>query len=428
MPFITADNVRETSVTSGTGALTLAGAVAGYRRFRDVVSSVGDQFDYRVSDGTAWEVGVGTYSGTDTLARTVIKKSSNSNNAVNFSSNSKDVVLTFLADRAVGINNRNALVNSSFRFWQRGNPITCADGAMGPDAWSVLSESGSVVVEAGENFYGTGIGKFATASVSSTQRIGFGQVLWETDFYNGSGSTEIAWFQCRVAASSVVTVRAAVLRNTGTTDNAPRDMVNNWASTTYTAGNFFHSSWTPLAVQSVIPQVSGADLSFPFEYLSGYKNLGVLIWTQDQLTSGQELQISEPILSPFGVPQRYFPPDYTDELAACQRRFYKTFEPDVAPVQNVGNGRGTWRFPSYGAGVAHYSRDFPVVMGKIPTITTFNPNAANANWRDLTSSVDRTAGTTGISQSGCTITCDTPATALANNSIHITAEAEPSSL
>jgi hypothetical protein len=423
MPFITADNVRETSTTSGTGALTLAGAVAGYRRFRDVCS-VGGQIDYRVSDGTAWEVGVGTYSGTDTLTRSYIKKSSNSNNAVNFSSNPKDVTATFLADRAAAVNNRNALVNSSFRFWQRGNPITCADGAMGPDGWFVLSESGSVVCSGGTNWYGTGVGKFAIGEVSSTQRVGFGQVLWGTEVYNQNGGEDTWWFQCHADTTSFA-VRAAVLyNNTGTADAVVREMVNNWASTTYTAGNFFHANWVPLAVGSA----NGAgDISFPVVISGGLKNVGVLIWTENQLASGQELTIDEPILSPIGVPQRYSPPDYEAELAACQRRFYKSFEPGVAPVQNVGNGRGTWRFPSYGAGVAHYSRDFPVVMGKTPTIATYNPNAANANWRDLTSSVDRTAGTTGISASGCTITCDTPATALANNAIHVTAEAEPSS-
>ncbi len=426
MSFITADNVRETSTTSGTGALTLAGAVSGYRRFRDVVSA-GDQFDYRITDGTAWEVGVGTYSGTDTLTRTNVLYSSNSNVAVNFSSNSKDVTLAFLADRAAAIGNRNVLVNSSFRFWQRGNPITCADGAMGPDGWFLLSESGSVVVSPGSNYYGTGIGKFAVASVSSTQRIGFGQVLWGTDVYNSNGGSDIWWLQCRVTAPSAVTVRIAVLYNGGTADAAARDMVNNWASTTYTAGNFFHANWAPLAVSSMVPGLSGGDFSLPVEIVSGLKNIGILIWTQDQLTSGQELTISEPILSPIGVPQRYFPPDYTAELAACQRRFFKTFEPDVAPVQNVGNGRGALRFTTYGAGVGHLSQNFPVVMGKIPTITTYNIGAADANWRDTTNSLNRTAGTTGISRSGLGITCDTPATAMAVNVIHITAEAEPCS-
>lgn len=428
MPFITADNVRETSTTSGTGALTLAGAVSGYRRFRDVVSAVGDQFDYRITDGTAWEVGVGTYSGTDTLTRTKVLYSSNSNAAVNFSNNSKDVVLTLLADRAAAIGKRNVLVNSSFRFWQRGNPITCADGAMGPDGWFLLSESGSVVVSPGSNWYGTGIGKFAVASVSSTQRIGFGQVLWGTDVYNSNGGSDIWWLQAHVTAPSAVTVRIAVLYNTGTADAAARDMVNNWASTTYTAGNFFHANWAPLAVASMVPGLSGGDFSLPVEISSGLKNIGILIWTQDQLTSGQELSISEPILSPVGVPQRYAPPDYGAELAACQRRFCKTFPLATAPADNAGFN-GSLPGQSIASSIdPEVNWRFPVTMGKTPTVALFNPTSTTAGqWAGWAGALAN-ARSYYPSENGAVIdNTDVAAASTASFFIHATSEAEPCS-
>ena len=87
MALVVKDRVKETSTTSGTGTLTLAGAASGFQAF----SAVGDGNTtyYAVIDGTNWEVGLGTYtsSGT-TLARTTVLASTNSNNAVNFSSDS----------------------------------------------------------------------------------------------------------------------------------------------------------------------------------------------------------------------------------------------------------------------------------------------------------------------------------------------------
>jgi hypothetical protein len=97
MALITADRVQESSTTTGTGALTLAGAYAGYRRF-SAVCSTNDTTYYCIealdSNGNPsgdWEVGLGTYSGTNTLTRTTVHFSSNSNAAVNFGAGTKRV-------------------------------------------------------------------------------------------------------------------------------------------------------------------------------------------------------------------------------------------------------------------------------------------------------------------------------------------------
>lgn len=90
------DRVKDTSTTTGTGALTLANsAPTGFRTFGSVLSDADTCFYAIATSGSAeWEVGIGTYtaSGT-TLARTTILASSNSNNAVNLSSGTKDVFI-----------------------------------------------------------------------------------------------------------------------------------------------------------------------------------------------------------------------------------------------------------------------------------------------------------------------------------------------
>jgi len=99
MALVIADRVRETSTTTGTGTLTLDGAVTGFRTFGSAIGD-GNTCYYTITLGADWEVGLGTV-GTGTLARTTVLKSSNSNSAVNFGAGTKDVFVTYSADVAV---------------------------------------------------------------------------------------------------------------------------------------------------------------------------------------------------------------------------------------------------------------------------------------------------------------------------------------
>lgn len=98
MARIKADRVHETSITTGTGAFTLLGAVSSYRSFGSVMS-VGDTCMYCIANQGAseWETGIGTYSGTNTLTRTTVIDSSNSGSVVTFSAGTKDVFITLPA-------------------------------------------------------------------------------------------------------------------------------------------------------------------------------------------------------------------------------------------------------------------------------------------------------------------------------------------
>ncbi len=102
MALVLLDRVRETSPTTGTGTITLAGAAYGYQSF----AAVGNGnityytiFDINTGD---WEVGYGTYtaSGT-TLSRDFVYSSSNANALVNFGAGTKDVFVTYPAEQAI---------------------------------------------------------------------------------------------------------------------------------------------------------------------------------------------------------------------------------------------------------------------------------------------------------------------------------------
>ena len=100
MALVVADRIKETTSTTGTGTYTLAGASSGFEAFSVIGNS--NTTYYCCTDGTDFEVGIGTYtaSGT-TLARTTILQSSNSDSAVNWGSGTRDIFVTQPAEKAV---------------------------------------------------------------------------------------------------------------------------------------------------------------------------------------------------------------------------------------------------------------------------------------------------------------------------------------
>ena len=103
MALVLNDRVKETTTSTGTGTINLAGAETGFETF---VAGVGNSNTcyYCIAHQSAneFEVGLGTVTDAtpDTLARTTIS-SSNSDSAVNFSAGTKDVFCTLPASKTV---------------------------------------------------------------------------------------------------------------------------------------------------------------------------------------------------------------------------------------------------------------------------------------------------------------------------------------
>jgi len=90
------DRIKETTTTTGTGDITLAGAASSFQTFATRYA-VGDLIPYCIVLGTEWETGVGTLSDTTTFVRTTVHYSSNSDALVNFSAGSKEIFTTIAA-------------------------------------------------------------------------------------------------------------------------------------------------------------------------------------------------------------------------------------------------------------------------------------------------------------------------------------------
>ena len=103
MALVLNDRVQETTTTTGTGALTLGGAVTGFETFGTGVGNSNTTYYAVTLGGSAeFEVGLGTLnSDSTTITRTAIISSSNSDSAVNFSAGTKTIFCTIPASKSV---------------------------------------------------------------------------------------------------------------------------------------------------------------------------------------------------------------------------------------------------------------------------------------------------------------------------------------
>lgn len=89
---------------------------------------------------------------------------------------------------------------------------------------------------------------------------------------------------------------------------------------------------------------------------------------------------------------------YNTQLLKAMRSYQQSFSYGVAPVQNSGSVVGAYTFSTSAAGaVVSYgpSQSFLVPMRYLPTVTLYNPNAANAQLRNAITSTDATGTVIG---------------------------------
>jgi hypothetical protein len=103
MPLVLADRVKETTTSTGTGTITLAGAVTGFQSFAAVGDGNTTYYTIAGQANSEWEVGIGTYtaSGTTLSRDTVLASSVGAPSRTSFSAGTKDVFVTYPAERSV---------------------------------------------------------------------------------------------------------------------------------------------------------------------------------------------------------------------------------------------------------------------------------------------------------------------------------------
>lgn len=191
MALILKDRVKETSTTTGTGTLTLGGAVTGYQSFGSAIGN-GNTTYYAIylDGGSEWEVGLGTV-GSGTLARTTVYASSNGGSLVDFSAGQKSVWGDYPATKAVyaDASNKLRVDGNAYVDFEDASGTTVAAGRMwynnSTGSWNLGMGGGNITQQVGEELFL--YGKASSAITDSPL-----QIIYQTGTVGASGVVTFA--------------------------------------------------------------------------------------------------------------------------------------------------------------------------------------------------------------------------------------------
>jgi hypothetical protein len=191
MALVVNDRVKETTTTTGTGTVTLGGAVSGFDTFLAGIGNSNTTY-YCIQLAAEFEVGLGTLAGdSSTLARTTVISSSNSDSAVNFSAGAKNVFCTLPASKATVLDASGnlALAGAIDVDGITNLDVVDIDGAV--DMASTLQVDGVLTTTATQVATG-GItsGSNIVSDTDSTDDLGTTGVRWANLFVDGITATD----------------------------------------------------------------------------------------------------------------------------------------------------------------------------------------------------------------------------------------------
>ena len=176
MALVINDRVKETTTTTGTGTVSLGGAVTGFETFAAGVGNSNTTY-YAIVHQTAneFEVGLGTLDGDSSdLARTTVISSSNSDSAVDFAAGTKDVFCTIPASKLIFEDaNNDATIG-------RNLTVTGDLTVSGDDITMGTNTAGNVLVADGTNFNSIAVG-----DLSAITSVAADDVLMAVDTSGG---------------------------------------------------------------------------------------------------------------------------------------------------------------------------------------------------------------------------------------------------
>jgi hypothetical protein len=372
MAFVTADRVRDTSTTAGSGSFSVSGtAPTGYRTFSAVLS-VSDTFYYSIQHQTLneWEVGLGTYSSANTFARTTIYSSSNAGSAVTFSAGTKDVFITMAAARSPQLDAsgnssisgtqvmgssflRNRIINGNMYVAQRATSATVTAGTAVPTASTgypcvdrfFVYSTGANVTAAQVAGSGSNRNLLQITGAASVTAVGIGQRIESLNSYDLSGKT------CTLSVSLANSLLTTVT------------WTASYATTTDTFGTIGTPTKTQIAtgtftVNSTLTRYS-TNISVPAAATTGIE----ILFTVAAQTSGT-WQIDDVQFEEGSIATPFERPIYQTQLEQCQRYCY-VYVPSSASGQNSIIGVGT----AYSTTSAFITLPFPVVLRIVPTLS-----------------------------------------------------------
>jgi hypothetical protein len=310
----------------------------------------------------------------------------------------------------------NMIVNGGFEFAQRQVPGTLTTysnttgRSFGADRWGMTNENASIQFQNVDSIGATETnlnarfyGKFK--KLTSTGKMVISQVVESTNTAPLRGRTVRLSMKMKFSVAASMTVRVGLLElsSAGTFDTMPATFVSAFGA----AGT--DPTWgTNLALKAPTlvegGSISGSAMtcvltnawvrySMVVTVTSSTKNLIPVIFTNGQPAANDELNIAEVSLTDGPEIMDWSPRLSSEEFDECLRFYAKTFPVATAPAQSAGVA-GAIRDCVAIAGAVATSMTaqwwFPRQMRAAPTMTFFNPSAANAFVRNVPAATDAT--------------------------------------
>lgn len=434
-----ADRVKQSSDSTGTGTLQLVAPSAGFRSF---VQGVGDggRCYYVITDGSEFEVGIGTVSAgaSDTLSRdTILNNSDETTLPIDWGTGTRDVFLTLPAAQILSLErfrpytDGNVVINGDFRIAQRGD-LTFDSNGYTFDRWRLATGAGANAVSVSRTAFGLGqtavSGEplyYVTLDRSNTDPSGdatLSQKIESVRTLAGQSCTVSYWARASVPVTQGnFKVRAIQdFGSGGTPSSSNSDNFDDPALST---------AWQRFTASLVLSSISGKTLG-----TDGNDNL-TLRFSLLNAAGDAAIDIANVKLEPGDIAGDFRPRPIGEELARCQRYYCKTFRQQTAPAQNKSRVGALRTIAGYGAdagppmptpGRFAFDWRFPQTMRADPAITTYNPAAADSNAQNITDGSSTAVTADNISDSSCLIRATNVAAADQGDlmEVHAVADAE----
>lgn len=257
---------------------------------------------------------------------------------------------------------RNRIINPCGQIAQAGLASTSDGGYTGFDQWLALTQSNPVTPSQLTNVTnGVPYMMRMTQANASAQRMGWLQWIESVNCIDLRGSSVQLSAWVRMSAST--TLRYAIVEWTGTADSITKDLVNDWTSGTFTAGNFFKSTTTTIVATGSTALTANTIAAI---YLNGIvsgsaNNLAVFFWTDSAQAQNVTLDLSRAQLEIGAFATAFAPRDVMTERLLCNRYYFRRSYTEGA---------------MFGFGYCYASAGslalvpYPVRMRAVPTLAT----------------------------------------------------------
>lgn len=218
----------------------------------------------------------------------------------------------------------NLLINGGMDVFARtstpGTDVSQADDTYAMDRWYVLVQTASINAKRSTGNVAANACTL-TQDEAGAQRFGLAQIV--ENYLSKPVRSQNVSLSLAAKISNSQALRYAILEWTGTADSVTSDVVNDWTSATYTAGNFFlAASLTIAAVGAITPSAATwTTIQLDAAISASCNNLIVLVWTEGTAAQNVTLELSEFVLGLSPLPTVYSPRTISEEQLLCERYF-----------------------------------------------------------------------------------------------------------